>query len=479
MRSLRSRLLAYGFGVAGAAIAVLALVLARGAGREVRQFVLAETVLDRGVAVETDDLVAAVEDHLRSGGTLAGAGPALSRLAHGRRVLLLDETLRVEAAEPANEIDTSLSILPDGGLRVETHADGIVQVEILRGPLPALRGADGRTAGHLLMLPGPPPPSPPQQAERLVNSMGRWLLWAALSAVLVALGLGVWIASRISRPIEALTRAAERLRAGHHDERVATEAPGEVAQLARAFNALASDLERAESLRVRLVGDVAHELRTPLTRLRGQVEALRDGLLPLDRKAVESLYEEALLLSRLVEDVQQLALADAERLPLRRVPIDAAELAHRAAAAASAQANAAGVELLVEAASPCAAEADPERLSQVLGNLIANALASTPRGGHVVLGVHPASGGDGVEISVTDDGNGIGADHLPQVFERFYRVDESRQRGANDSGGSGLGLAIVREIAEAHGGSATIQSATGLGTKVTIALPHRKLTIPA
>jgi len=218
-----------------------------------------------------------------------------------------------------------------------------------------------------------------------------------------------------------------------------------------------------------MVGDVAHELRTPLTRLRGQVEALRDGLLPLDMRAVESLYEEALLLSRLVEDVQQLAEADARGLPLREADIDLGELVRRAAAAIDAQARQAGVSLSVESTVAAPLRADAERLTQVLGNLLANALAHLAPGG--TLSVRAREGAHAsVELEVQDDGAGIAAEHLPQVFDRFYRADPSRSRR---DGGSGLGLAIVREIAEAHGGTATIASEPGRGTTVTVRLPRR------
>jgi two-component system sensor histidine kinase BaeS len=218
-----------------------------------------------------------------------------------------------------------------------------------------------------------------------------------------------------------------------------------------------------------MVGDVAHELRTPLTRLRGQVEALRDGLLPLDMRTVESLYEEALLLSRLVEDVQQLAEADARGLPLREADIDLGELVRRAAAAIDAQARQAGVSLSVESTVAAPLRADAERLTQVLGNLLANALAHLAPGG--TLSVRAREGAHAsVELEVQDDGAGIAAEHLPQVFDRFYRADPSRSRR---DGGSGLGLAIVREIAEAHGGTATIASEPGRGTTVTVRLPRR------
>ncbi len=473
MRSLRARLLAYGLVVAAATIAVLALVVARGTRQEAERFVLAETVLRTGPQPRADGMTAALAQLLRDGGRLADAARVLEPLRAGAPVLVLDSEHHVIAAAGRRLADVTVGAAPEGGIRIEWRSAGVLQVEVLRGlpaPIPA---PGGGVAGYVLVLPADEAKAlgPDERARRLEGSLGRWLLAAAVCAGGVALGLGLLLARRLSAPIEALTRAAIRLRGGSRGERVSAAAPGEVAELARAFNDLAADLERTEALRRQMVSDVAHELRTPLTRLRGQVEALRDGLLPLDRNAVESLYEESVLLSRLVEDVQQLALADAGSLPLRHTAVDLGELVRAAVAAAGAQAAAAGVALSAESDPDTAMRGDRDRLAQVIGNLIANALAHTSPGGHVRVTARRE--GSGARLTVGDDGTGISPEHLPHVFERFYRTDTSRARR---DGGSGLGLAIVREIAEAHGGSAGIESAPGRGTTVTILLPGETLT---
>ena len=229
---------------------------------------------------------------------------------------------------------------------------------------------------------------------------------------------------------------------------------------------MADSIAGTEALRRNLVTDVAHELRTPLTNIRAQLEAVQDGLLPADRRVIDSLHDEARLLERLVDDLQDLALAEAGRLAMRLETVDVEDALSRAAAAAQPRAVEAGVRLEIRAPSKASVRADRERLSQILANLLGNALAHTPEGGRIAISA--AERGDSVEFSVSDTGTGIAPDHLPHVFERFYRADPSRSRG---SGGSGLGLAIVRQLAIAQGGSARAESDAGRGTAVFFTLP--------
>jgi signal transduction histidine kinase len=250
----------------------------------------------------------------------------------------------------------------------------------------------------------------------------------------------------------------------------------EIGELARAFNAMAGALEHNEALRRRLVADVAHELRTPLTNLRAQIEALEDGLEEPDGEALRSLHEETMLLARLTDDLQDLALAEAGRLPLHRERLDAGAALRAAAAAIRPRVAARDVAVAVEVADDTpAVEADAARVAQILRNLLENALAHTPQGGTIVLSAGPAAAPAGaaapsaaVEIAVADSGPGIAAEHLPHLFDRFYRADASRTRG---TGGSGLGLAIVRQLAELHGGSVRVESPPGRGARFTVTLP--------
>ena len=285
----------------------------------------------------------------------------------------------------------------------------------------------------------------------------------ALLAVVAALGLS----RRIFEPVEALTRAARRMAEGERGIRVDGERRDEVGELGNAFNAMAEAVAAGEDLRRRLVTDVAHELRTPLTNIRAQLEAMQDGLADAGRPAIDSLHEETLLLSRLIDDLQDLAVAEAGRMAILREPVDLREVADATVEAFASRAIGAGVSMGVrvpDGISPVAA--DRGRVAQIFRNLVSNALAHTPEGGEIVIGARAADGH--AEAWVQDSGSGIPPEDLPNVFDRFYRADRSRSR---ETGGAGLGLPIVRQIVLAHGGTIRAESRPGAGTVVTFSLP--------
>jgi two-component system, OmpR family, sensor histidine kinase BaeS len=293
-------------------------------------------------------------------------------------------------------------------------------------------------------------------------------LATALGVLLLAALVTVFAGRRLVRPILALTGAAQRMAAGDRAARVPVSGNDEVSRLGHAFNAMASSIERNEQQRRVMVSDVAHELRTPLSNIRGYLEAGEDGVVPLDRTLIRSLLEETALLERLVSDLQDLALADAGMLRLHPEERDVTELAQQAVAAHRTQAEAAGVSLGLSASGSAIAEVDPARIRQALGNLVANAVKFTPSGGSVSVSVR--GGGEGVELAVTDTGPGISPEHLPHLFDRFYRADPSRSR---TTGGSGLGLAITKHLVEAHDGWVGVSSTPGRGSVFTIRLPAR------
>ncbi|MEO3750677.1 ATP-binding protein [Streptomyces sp. B6B3] len=299
---------------------------------------------------------------------------------------------------------------------------------------------------------------------------GWWRTAATVAAVLLAAAVVTVLAgSRLVRPIRALTGAAQRMGSGDHTARVPVPPRGddEVTRLAQAFNTMAASIESHDRERKALVSDVAHELRTPLANVRSHLEAAEDGVLPLDAELIGSLREEAALLERLVCDLQDLALADAGMLRIHPEERDAADLAGQAAAAHRARAESSGVALRVDApADPVPVWADPARLRQALGNLVSNAVTHTPAGGRVEVAVRRS--GDTVLLTVSDTGRGIAPEHLPHVFDRFYRADPSRSRA---TGGSGLGLAITRHLVEAHDGRVEARSTPGRGSEFTIRLP--------
>jgi signal transduction histidine kinase len=308
-----------------------------------------------------------------------------------------------------------------------------------------------------------PPPNPLFSAASLRDPIMRFLLWGGLAAIGIAAALTFFISQRLLSPVRALTTAARKLGKGDLSQRVEYGGKGEMGELALTFNSMAGDLERAEKLRRDLVADTAHELRTPLSNIRGYLEAVRDGLVKPDAATIDSLHEEATLLSRLVDDLQELALAEAHELKLVRQPEDIGGVIAQAVSSMQADAALKGVNLKAELpAGLPQCDVDAQRIGQVLRNLLANAVTHTPAGGSIT--VSAALAGEQVEVSVSDTGEGIPLEEQANIFERFYRADKSRSRR---TGGSGLGLTIARRLVEAHGGCIRVQSEPGKGSRFT------------
>ncbi|QIN85378.1 HAMP domain-containing protein (plasmid) [Rubrobacter tropicus] len=307
-------------------------------------------------------------------------------------------------------------------------------------------------------------------AERAYLEAIAGSLWVAGGlAVLAAVGVGLLLARQISGPLRDLTAAARRVAGGDLEGRVPVRSRDELGELAAAFNSMAEAVGRQQALRRRMAADVAHELRTPLAVIQADLEAMLDGVRPLSAEAVADVHGETRLLSRLIDDLRDLSLAETGQLPLRREPTGLGELARTSAARFAPRAEERGVGLEVEAAGDLPrADVDPDRISQVLGNLLENALRHTPPGGRVTLRVGPASRPATLEATVSDTGSGIPSEHLPNVFEHFYRADGARSRR---DGGSGIGLAVVKQLVEAHGGRVWAESAPGQGSTFGLSLP--------
>lgn len=306
-------------------------------------------------------------------------------------------------------------------------------------------------------------------------------LVAALLATAVAAGVGIVAAARIARPISAVTDAAGRLREGDLTARVARPAraaaarraapyeaaPYEVERLARDFDAMAATLERLEHERTRLIADVAHELRTPLAVLQGRLEGMVDGVIRTVPAELERLHRQTAHLTRLVEDLRVLSLADAERLTLHREPMDLVPWAREVVRGFGHVADARGVALGISAeADAIVVPADRERLTQVLSNLLDNAVRATPEHGRVE--VRLGFTGDGARLIVADEGPGLSPAEVERIFERFYRSEDSASERAS---GSGLGLAIVRSLVEAHGGHVRAARRASGGARIEVSLP--------
>ncbi len=321
-------------------------------------------------------------------------------------------------------------------------------------------GPDGIGRGQTLM----------QQAA--LGRVNQVVFIGGVIALIAALVVGFFVFRSITRPIDRLTRAAHQLAQGDLSARVVDDhasrlGSDEISELGAAFNTMAGNLQQSEQVRRDMTADIAHELRTPLAVMRGNLEAMLDGVYPFDAEHLNPVLNQVNLLTRLVEDLRTLALAEAGQLPLEKRTIDLGVLIRRTITSFEAQAATQQVALRAEIAPDLPViNLDPDRMQQTIGILISNALRYTPPQGAITVAAR--SDRASVTIEVADTGSGIAPEDVPHVFDRFYRADKSRAR---ESGGSGLGLAIAKSIVEAHGGSIQVTSSSGKETRLAIDLP--------
>jgi signal transduction histidine kinase len=463
MISLRARLLLASLLVAGLALGVVGLVAQRTVNLEMSMM-----RMDTPMACpDLGDAALALQPCWDARRGWSGVNQVLRRYQPaGFELILVDGSGAVVAATRASLRESALRTGPDSSVTISVRlSGGRRSVMRLQSHPSAPIVSGGRVVGavHAIVLPDL---SQVLDRDRMRRNVSSGLALALAIGGALALVLIFTLSRAVLRPVRDLTAAAGRMARGDLSVRVATGVRDEIGQLARSFNAMADALARQETLRRDLVGDVAHELRTPLANLRCQIEALEDGLAQPDAATIASLREETLLLARLVEDLQQISLADAGVLRLVLEPLAPAELVESALAASRSAAADAGVALESRVPPLPPVLADRERIAQVLRNLVTNALQHTPAGGSVTLEARAVDGA--VEFAVRDTGQGIPAEHLSLVFERFHRVDPSRARA---TGGAGLGLAIVRRLVEAHGGTVRVESETGKGSTFTFTLP--------
>ena len=277
---------------------------------------------------------------------------------------------------------------------------------------------------------------------------------STIVATLVALLISIFVSSRITSPLRKLAAGSQRIAAGDYRVRVEPPEDDEIGELAATFNSMAARLEDTEQRRVRLIGDVAHELRTPLATLQGNLEGLQDGVIEPTDELWEQLHSETARLGRLVDDLQELSRVESGQTPLAIEPVEPSGLVETAALRLEPQFMDKGVELRRETSDDLPlVDADSDRSIQVLTNLLSNALRYTPPGGTVSVSVEAHDGF--VRFVVADTGSGIPADHLPHIFDRFYRVDRARTRAL---GGSGIGLSIAKALVEAQNGAIRAES---------------------
>lgn len=327
---------------------------------------------------------------------------------------------------------------------------------------------DGQTVGYLrfsgLVGQIPVRTSPETLFLRRINAA---VLLSALGATAVALLLGALLARTLTQPIRQLTAATQLVAQGELGHQVAVTTQDELGDLATSFNQMSADLARINQSRRQMTADIAHDLRTPLSVLLGYTEALSDGKLTGSADMYVVMHKEAQHLQRLVEDLRTLSLADAGELPLNRQETDPADLINRIALAHQVQAQERDITLRVNAAQNLPYVAlDPDRMTQVLGNLMANALRYTPAGGTITL--ETAVGDQTIHFGISDTGPGIPPADLPYIFQRFYRGEKARHQHEDESG---LGLAIAKSLVQAHGGTISVTSSPGAGATFAVSLP--------
>lgn len=446
------------------AVVSLVLIARQGAASAVRTFMF------RGSMIGVNELASALEDYYAISGSwqgieASGVWPSTGRghgmqAGQGMAATMMGQRIRLADADGSLVADTA-----NPGLNGRVSSTRLNDDELERAT--PLR-VNNQLVGYLL----------PEGGMRfnqgdetfLVSRITNAALIAGLIAGALALLLASVLAYRLLRPVRELTHAAERMASGDLSQRVPVRGNDELATLGIAFNQMADALQQAEESRRAMTADIAHELRNPLAVQRANLEALQDGIYPLSPDTLAPILEQNQLLTRLVDDLRTLALADSGQLDLVLVPTDLSKLVPRVVERFNLQAasRAIVIEMRLPASAPVI-PLDAQRVEQILNNLISNALRHTPDGGRVVIELSVAAAH--VSLTVHDSGAGISPQALPYIFDRFYRADKSRARL---EGGTGLGLAIARKIAEAHGGSLTGDNHPDGGAIFTLKFPAKR-----
>lgn len=371
-----------------------------------------------------------------------GQGPHMDMM---RSYLLTDENGRV--------------LIPNGGFKPgeKLPMDRLGMGSVIR--------ENDEAVGILIPLGGSFQGSP--RELEFIERTNLTLLYGALIGAVIALFLGIFLSRTITRPIRELTKATHAVSQGDLAQHVPVRTNDELGELARAFNTMSVELSRSVDARKQMTADIAHELRTPLSLILGHAEAVHDGVLPPTNENFEIIREEAARLEHLVNDLRTLSLADAGELSITKQSIEPGGLLRDVASLYEYQTKRKSIDLVLDIASPLPTlEVDPGRMTQVLTNILDNAMRHTPEGGTIILSAKQIN--DKVEFSIQDSGPGLPPEEVGRIFERFYRTDPSRQR---EDGGSGLGLAIAKSIVQAHGGQISAESEPGKGVRVSITLP--------
>jgi two-component system sensor histidine kinase BaeS len=445
MRSITLKMVLAFLGIALVSIVLIVLLARWNTGAEFSRF-----VLDRRGAEMVESLV----DYYRAHGTWAGMEIAVIPYGNPPKpennfprepfFTLADENGQVVIAGPGYHL-----------------GEQVPPRELEQG---APVEVDGETVGTLVI--GRIPVERNPREEEFIRRTNLMLVYSAVGASVVALLLGIFLSRTLTRPIRELTEATHAVAGGNLGQQVSVRSNDEMGELAASFNKMSADLARSTDARKQMTADVAHELRTPLSLILGHADAVHDGVLPPSRENFEIIREEAIRLEHLVDDLRILSLADAGELSIHLQEVSTHKLLNDIQATYLHIARQRDVKIQLDVASDMPMlNIDPGRMTQVLTNILDNALRHTPEGGQIKLAARNIS--DGVELSIQDSGPGIAGEDVNRIFQRFYRTDLSRHR---DDGGSGLGLAIARSIVLAHNGQIWAESAPGQGLTVRIKL---------
>ena len=380
------------------------------------------------------------QDHFNGGGAASGTGRVNFMglaAANGKVIVSVDPAYPAGAILPASQLKDAPAIT-----------------------------VNGQRVGSLLI--GRQPPGFNPQENLFLHRTTLALIYAGFGALLVALIVGIVLSRTLTRPLQELTQASHRITQGQLEQQVVVRSSDEIGELAAAFNSMSQEVSRVNQQRKQMTADIAHDLRTPLTVISGYIESMRDGVLQPTPERLKLIYSEIERLQNMVGDLRMLSLADAGELSLNPQQISAKEVLEKVAGLFCQQAELRQVSIEVETGAGLPEMwADEARLVQVLGNLITNALRYTPAGGKIGLTARPQA--HGIELSVEDNGEGIPAEDLPYIFDRFQRSDKSRH---TENGESGLGLAIAKALVELHGGKISVESKVGSGTIFRIWMPE-------
>lgn len=396
--------------------------------------------LQRGDWTGAQDLLA------YSGRARRGPGMPITSMVADQRVILADANDIIVADSQGNRLGEKITARERStGMVIEINGQEVGRLWVGSSIIPGLFTLE----------------------EDFNRSVTRAIIIAGLLVALLAGLVGYLLAYRIAEPLDKLTAAVQGLSASGWKRRIEVTGDEEIRRLAMAFNHMSDELEKYEALRRSMVADIAHELRTPLTYLRGQIESLQAGSLEASPEIIMSLHDEILRLTRLVHDLQELSLAEANELPLNLEPFNLVEAAKKVMNFFQVEADSKEINLTLKTESPdITIKGDRDRITQVLINLLGNALNHTPPAGHITVTLQEAD--NQVRVYVADSGPGIAAEDKPFVFERFYRADKSRSRA---QGGTGLGLAIAKSFVEAHGGKIQVDTAYGEGSTFIFTIP--------